>query len=393
MLLYIERENNLASFMNVALVRLNGFERDNEIFALRKISQYNRDYNSLSCRSCFYQWAAVWLITLLIYVIFSRLSVNSFSFLLSDATLAELWNGIGNSFSNIANKVRYLIIVWLFLILEFSNRKSCTDGACSVINIISNAHRLCWSEISRGKTFLIGKPVFVEYNEKILQKEYPSPREKTLNIKPGDVVKVVAPARKSSDAALPLMKNYIESLGLVADISENIYSNEDAFYSNTDEFRADDLISAVLDENVKIIWCVRGGAGSIRLIPYLEARLPAKVDHKILIGYSDITVLHLYFEYKYGWQTIQVRKYFCRSCKIIQYFLGGDGRGNCPTIILSNKRIGLDIGGIDFRTAGQSLLECDKIEQRDREHHRKHSSWRKCCSGWSQRWNFVGSCS
>lgn len=123
---------------------------------------------------------------------------------------------------------------------------------------------------------------------------------------------MIAPARKTPDSALPLIKTYVESLGLVADISENIYSDEDAFYANTDEFRANDLISAVLDEKVKIIWCVRGGTGSIRLVPYLEEKLPSKVEHKILIGYSDITVLHLYFEYKYGWQTIQVKKSFCQ---------------------------------------------------------------------------------
>ncbi len=131
---------------------------------------------------------------------------------------------------------------------------------------------------------------------------------RTLNVTSGDIVRVVAPARSSSVSTLPLIKDYIESLGLVANISENIYSTEDAFYSNTDEFRANDLISALLDDNVKIIWCVRGGTGSIRLVPYLEDRLPATLNrHKIFIGYSDITVLHLYLQYKYGWQTIQVK--------------------------------------------------------------------------------------
>lgn len=133
--------------------------------------------------------------------------------------------------------------------------------------------------------------------------------EKSLNVNPGDIVKVIAPARKSSDAALPLIKAYVESLGLVANISDNIYSTEDLFYSNTDEFRANDLISALLDDDVRIIWCVRGGTGSIRLVPYLEEKLPATLNHKIVIGYSDITVLHLYLQHKYGWQTIQVTHY------------------------------------------------------------------------------------
>lgn len=56
---------------------------------------------------------------------------------------------------------------------------------------------------------------------------------------------------------------------------------------------------------MKIIWCIRGGTGSIRLIPYLESQLPPTLNHKIFIGYSDITVLHLYLQKKYGWQTIQ----------------------------------------------------------------------------------------
>ncbi|KAJ6645445.1 putative carboxypeptidase [Pseudolycoriella hygida] len=129
--------------------------------------------------------------------------------------------------------------------------------------------------------------------------------DETFNVSLGDIVKIVAPASKSSDSALPLIKNYIESLGLVANISDNIYSTVDPFYSNTDEFRANDLISALVDDNVKVIWCVRGGTGSIRLVPFLEEKLPPVLTHKIFIGYSDITVLHLYLQSKYGWQTIQ----------------------------------------------------------------------------------------
>lgn len=127
-----------------------------------------------------------------------------------------------------------------------------------------------------------------------------------MNVNPGDIVKVIAPGSKGTVAGLPKIEAYIELLQLEANISENIYSSADLFYSNTDAFRADDFISALLDDNIKIIWCVRGGGGSIRLIPYLEENLPAKLNHKIFVGYSDITVLHLYLQKKYGWQTIQV---------------------------------------------------------------------------------------
>lgn len=118
-------------------------------------------------------------------------------------------------------------------------------------------------------------------------------------------MKIIAPSGRGNVTALPLITNYVQSLGLVANIIDNIYDESEPFYAASDEFRANDLISALLDDSVKVIWCIRGGAGSIRLIPYLEERLPATLSHKILIGYSDITVLHLYLQKKYGWQTLQ----------------------------------------------------------------------------------------
>lgn len=132
-----------------------------------------------------------------------------------------------------------------------------------------------------------------------------------MYVKKGDIVRVVAPGCKSSESFLPLIKTYIESIGLVANISENIFSNEDPLYSNTDEFRANDLISALMNDNVKVIWCILGcsnlARGSIRLIPYLDEKLPTKLNQKIFIGYDDMTVLHLYFQHRFGLQTIHVK--------------------------------------------------------------------------------------
>lgn len=126
-----------------------------------------------------------------------------------------------------------------------------------------------------------------------------------LKVNPGDLVRVVAPAGKGTAQNLPLISKYIESLELVPQITDNIYNQDEPFYSNFDEFRANDLISAVLNDNCKVIWCIRGGSGCNRLIEYLEERLPIEPPTpKLLIGYSDITVLHIYFQNKYNWQSI-----------------------------------------------------------------------------------------
>lgn len=95
----------------------------------------------------------------------------------------------------------------------------------------------------------------------------------------------------------------IHFLGLIPNMTEDIYQVQPLGYSNTDEFRLNDLISALTDDS-KVIWCIRGGRSPSRLIPLLEQRLPSTLTHKIIIGQSAITVLHLYLQKKFGWQTI-----------------------------------------------------------------------------------------
>jgi muramoyltetrapeptide carboxypeptidase len=122
---------------------------------------------------------------------------------------------------------------------------------------------------------------------------------------PGDTVRIVAPAGRGSPANLSSIKAYVESLGLVAQISDNIYGDS-PFYSNTDEFRAQDLIAAIRDPLCKIIWCIRGGSGCIRLVPFLDKEFSSSppAEPKLLIGYSDITALHLYVSKNFRWPTM-----------------------------------------------------------------------------------------
>jgi muramoyltetrapeptide carboxypeptidase len=55
-----------------------------------------------------------------------------------------------------------------------------------------------------------------------------------------------------------------------------------------------------------VIWAFRGGYGAGRLIPSLH-ELPLPMYPKILIGYSDITALHIICTQKYGWSTLHGR--------------------------------------------------------------------------------------
>ncbi|QOL19353.1 Murein tetrapeptide carboxypeptidase [Candidatus Bodocaedibacter vickermanii] len=76
-----------------------------------------------------------------------------------------------------------------------------------------------------------------------------------------------------------------------------------AYMSNTDEQRFNFLKQAFDNESSSVVWALRGGYGAARLIPYL-LKIPKPTAHKWLIGYSDITALHLFVSQKWGWKSI-----------------------------------------------------------------------------------------
>lgn len=78
-------------------------------------------------------------------------------------------------------------------------------------------------------------------------------------------------------------------------------------YVNTDEERADNLIAALTDNEVKFLWVLRGGGGALNLLPELKENL-IKIKRsatKTLIGFSDVTALHLFInQYLPNWRTV-----------------------------------------------------------------------------------------
>ncbi len=65
------------------------------------------------------------------------------------------------------------------------------------------------------------------------------------------------------------------------------------FYTAGDErSRAEALINAFTNKENEAVWAVRGGFGAIHLLPYLEEHIEdLKKNGKLMIGFSDITVL------------------------------------------------------------------------------------------------------
>ncbi|HEY4490872.1 MAG TPA: LD-carboxypeptidase, partial [Acidobacteriota bacterium] len=72
------------------------------------------------------------------------------------------------------------------------------------------------------------------------------------------------------------------------------------YLAGDDTERRAELIDALSDASSKAIFFARGGYGSLRLLTDLQA-LRRQFEPKILLGCSDITTLHLYFQRIHDW--------------------------------------------------------------------------------------------
>jgi muramoyltetrapeptide carboxypeptidase len=121
-------------------------------------------------------------------------------------------------------------------------------------------------------------------------------------LKKGDIVDVVAPASSCLDHELEDAVDYVKNLGLVPHIPKDLFKRRFVF-SNSDEYRLTHLAYALTNKESKAVWCVRGGYGSMRLLPALQ-KVRRPLNPKLFIGLSDITSLHAFLNQKWNWPTI-----------------------------------------------------------------------------------------
>lgn len=110
-------------------------------------------------------------------------------------------------------------------------------------------------------------------------------------LKPGDKVAVVAPAGKVDEEKLKPALSILVSWGLEVICGENLYRSN-GYFAGTDQERLSDLQNVIDNPEVKAVFCVRGGYGITRIIDNLDVEA-IKVTPKWIVGFSDITALHL----------------------------------------------------------------------------------------------------
>lgn len=108
---------------------------------------------------------------------------------------------------------------------------------------------------------------------------------------PGDLVRFVSPASTPVRAEVEASAELLRSWGFRVDFGPHAFRKL-SYLAGTDEERLADLNDALGDPGVRAIFATRGGKGSYRIADRLDFAA-ARRDPKLLVGYSDITILHL----------------------------------------------------------------------------------------------------
>jgi muramoyltetrapeptide carboxypeptidase len=110
-------------------------------------------------------------------------------------------------------------------------------------------------------------------------------------LRPGDLVRLLSPASYPDQDWVLTCTAILTSWGLTVDVGKHAL-DERGYMAGHDQDRLEDLNAAYQNPDVRAIVTTRGGAGAYRIVDGLD-RDAVRRDPKPLVGFSDITYLHL----------------------------------------------------------------------------------------------------
>jgi muramoyltetrapeptide carboxypeptidase len=115
----------------------------------------------------------------------------------------------------------------------------------------------------------------------------------------GDTVGVVAPASATFQTVdIAIARESLEALGLKVRIGKHVLARH-GYLAGFDKDRAADINTFFADSDVRAVLPIRGGWGSSRVLPHLDYDLIRR-NPKVVVGFSDITALHMGIQAKTG---------------------------------------------------------------------------------------------
>ncbi len=110
-------------------------------------------------------------------------------------------------------------------------------------------------------------------------------------IKPGSKIRIVSPAGKVDEKYVLPAVEWLQKEGFEVELGKHVF-NQHFQFAGTDQQRLEDLQTALDDPEAEVILFSRGGYGTVRIINKLNFAAFSK-NPKWLVGFSDITILHL----------------------------------------------------------------------------------------------------
>ena len=112
-------------------------------------------------------------------------------------------------------------------------------------------------------------------------------------LKRGDRVGIVAPARRADNPErLQMTVEFLTEKGFNVVVADNIdFETDFNIGDGSDRIRADAFNALARDPDIKAIFCLRGGYGSMHLLPGIDYEALRR-NKPIFVGYSDITAMH-----------------------------------------------------------------------------------------------------
>ncbi|MEO6715600.1 MAG: LD-carboxypeptidase [Mycobacteriales bacterium] len=121
---------------------------------------------------------------------------------------------------------------------------------------------------------------------------------RAATLRPGDRVAVVAPGGPLQRQPLEPGLDVLTSWGLEPVLGASVRTRHGYLAGNDDE-RLSDLQRAFDDPSVRGVFCARGGYGTGRIVDRLDLSAIRR-DPKVVVGYSDVTALHLLLRKELG---------------------------------------------------------------------------------------------
>lgn len=121
-------------------------------------------------------------------------------------------------------------------------------------------------------------------------------------LKSGDLIGILSPGSYTDSNDFAGSLELLRSQGYRVKLAPSATALYEHF-AGTDRKRAEDINNFFRDDSVKAILCVRGGYGTARTLDKLDYKMIAE-HPKPLIGFSDITALHIALSGKSGISTI-----------------------------------------------------------------------------------------